>query len=236
MLFLSLAALGACGTMPRPPEPGAQAAPGTGAQAAPETGAQAAPETGTAEMAPPPVSPVRPVLPARPTARPVSAEEKRRSYTRYIVRNYKVRRELADQITRSAWVAGDRFKLPPTLLLAIMAVESSYDPKAFNGTDVGLMQINPLSHPEKVARVGGPTALYEVDKNIFVGAWALREWRNRSHTMAQALRGYSGSKTAGSTYPQRVEAQRLALENNRPPHHGSEPSPGGPLTLSQARH
>jgi hypothetical protein len=51
--------------------------------------------------------------------------------------------------------------------------------------------------------------------------------------MAQALRGYSGSKTAGSTYPQRVEARRLALENNHRPPRKSEPSPGQPLALSR---
>jgi len=216
MALAALAALSACGSLKPPPEAVAAGAP---------------PDASSAPLST--AAPVRAALSARPPAAAASLEDKRRGYARYIMRTYRVRRDLADEITKSACAAGARFKLPPALLLAVMAVESSYDPWAFNGTDVGLMQVNPRSHPEKVARVGGAAALYDVDKNIFVGAWALREWRDRSPSMAKALRGYSGSRRASASYPQRVEAQRLALESSYRPRRDGEPA--RTLALDQTR-
>lgn len=148
-----------------------------------------------------------------PGGHAVSQDEKRRGYVRYLVRKFKVNAAIADQITQSACRAGARFRLSPALLLAIMAVESSYNPVAFNGRDVGLMQVSPSSHPEKMKKIGGVEKLYEIDENILVGAWVLREFRNRTHSMHDALLRYAGSRRAGKTYPRRVEAQRVALEH-----------------------
>ncbi len=141
-----------------------------------------------------------------------SVVERQNAYARYIRRRFKVDSETASQIVKASSSAGARFRIEPALLLAIMAVESSYDPHAFNGTDVGLMQVNPHLHADKVAQVGGGDALYEIDKNIYVGAWVLREIRNRSPSMREALLHYSGSRRLGRKYPDRVEEQRLALE------------------------
>jgi soluble lytic murein transglycosylase-like protein len=140
-------------------------------------------------------------------------QEKKLAYSKYLRRNFKVDAARAGRIIDASWSAGAQFKLEPSLLLAIMAVESSYDPRAFNGTDMGLMQVNPHLHAKKVAKVGGgEQALYEIDKNVYVGAWVLREIRNHSASMRDALLHYSGASHVGRTYPDRVEAYRLALE------------------------
>jgi soluble lytic murein transglycosylase-like protein len=216
-LVAGLVALGACGTFKGAAEPelSASAPQEVPAASAPSTQppqvalANVASPNGAAPKGAPPKA-------APPQAAPspaIAQEEKRRGYVRYLVHGFKVKASLADTITRSACGAGTRFKLSPALLLAIMAVESSYDPSAFNGTDVGLMQVNPRAHPEKVAKVGGDEALYDVDNNIFVGAWALREIRNRSKSMPEALLRYAGAKKTESTYAKRVETHRLALEH-----------------------
>jgi soluble lytic murein transglycosylase-like protein len=142
----------------------------------------------------------------------VSDIQRKRAYVRYIVRNYRVEPELAQRIVSASYSAGGTFRVKPPLLLGVIAVESSFNPNAFNGVDMGLMQVNPAYHPEKIARIGGAHRLFDVDKNIYVGAWVLRQFIDATRSESNALLRYSGSQRFGRDYPVRVAAQRQALE------------------------
>jgi len=147
---------------------------------------------------------------------PPANREPPAGYGRYLVEHFKIDTTLADHITASACSAGSRFGFAPSLLLAIMAVESSYRPDAANGQSVGLMQVNAHAHADKIATIGGTRALRDIDKNVYVGAWVLRELRDRSRSMLEALARYSGAKTLATGYPQRVQAHQHALERAAP--------------------
>lgn len=151
----------------------------------------------------------RPPQPLRPI---VSDIQRKRAYVRYIVRNFRIEPDLAQRIVSASYAAGGKFRVKPPLLLGVIAVESSFNPSAFNGVDMGLMQVNPAYHPEKVARIGGADRLFDIDKNVYVGAWVLRQFIDATRSESTALLRYSGSQKFGRDYPVRVATQRQALE------------------------
>lgn len=84
--------------------------------------------------------------------------------------------------------AGQYYRLPPTLLIAVARTESQLNPAAVNvnrdgSRDVGLMQINSRWWPALQAIGIRPERLYEPCVSIWVGAWLLAD--------AVAAHGYS---------------------------------------------
>jgi soluble lytic murein transglycosylase-like protein len=60
----------------------------------------------------------------------------------WIARRYKVAPEPISRLVQEAWSVGQRAGLDPTLILAIMAVESSFNPFAQSPVGAqGLMQV-----------------------------------------------------------------------------------------------
>ena len=76
--------------------------------------------------------------------------------------------------------AASAYGLPVPLLRALAAVESNFDPSAFNanggvkGNDLGIMQINSRWLPTLEAQGMAPERIHDPCTNIHVGAWVLR--------------------------------------------------------------
>jgi len=111
---------------------------------------------------------------------------------------------LAHRIVRAAREASAATQMPLTLLLAVMAVESEFNPTARNKNDVGLMQVNPNYHPQEVGELKSPSELHKIDANIKTGARILRRYVDEeAGKVYPALRRYNGlGKT--NHYPERV--------------------------------
>ncbi len=133
----------------------------------------------------------------------------RAALAHYIARRFHVDVQTAASITREAFHAAQANNIKPTLILAVAAVESSYQPHAVNAATGarGLMQVLPRWHEGKVRRIGGERALFRIKPNIEVGAAILAEYlhleRGRLHA---ALGRYWGSMRCGD-YVRRVQAQ-----------------------------
>jgi hypothetical protein len=68
---------------------------------------------------------------SRATAVDVKALQRdQQALTQWIARRYKVAPEPVGALVREAWALGERARLDPTLILAIVAVESSFNPFA----------------------------------------------------------------------------------------------------------
>lgn len=69
--------------------------------------------------------------------------------------------------------------LNAALILAVIATESNFDRDAYNGTTLGLMQLNPVYHIERLERIKGSSAedsdLYEPRVNVLAGSDYLNE-------------------------------------------------------------
>ena len=99
----------------------------------------------------------------------------------YLSRRYKVSSLGVEPLVASAEDVGKRIGLDPLLLVAIMAVESSFNPIAESPMGAqGLMQVIPRFHQEKIVDQGSDASLLNPQTNIVVGARVLKEYLVRT--------------------------------------------------------
>lgn len=124
--------------------------------------------------------------------------------------------EMAQEITREAYRAADLNDVRPveaTLVLAVIAVESSYRPTAINRHTgaTGLMQVNAKWHQDKVRDVGGEQMLLAVAPNIRVGTAILAEYLGRERGRVDPALGRYWGSAQSDQYVQRVREQMRHL-------------------------
>jgi soluble lytic murein transglycosylase-like protein len=160
-------------------------------------------------------------LPALVAEGPIAAgrvetplEREQRAVTDYIAKRYRVSDAAVSGYVAAAYRAGEQYSLDPLLILAVMAVESRYNPVAESGVGAkGLMQVMPKFHLEKLVDHGGEEALLEPEVNIEVGARILREYQRRFHDTEAALQMYAGAfDEPTSQYANKVLAEKARLE------------------------
>ena len=109
--------------------------------------------------------------------------------------------------------------LDPLLIVAVMAVESSFDSMAVSRMGAqGLMQVIPRWHMDKIGEDAGENALFDPLLNVQVGTQVLVEGLQRFGTLQAALQYYGGARNdPEARYSKRVLAmkQRLALVSSR---------------------
>jgi soluble lytic murein transglycosylase-like protein len=137
-----------------------------------------------------------------------------RTLARFLARRYLVSLESARRVVRAAYAAAEEVGLDPLLLLAVAAVESSFNPLAESVTGAkGLMQIIPKYHPEKLRRVGGDQALFDPEASMRLGASILEEYVQRTGSLRDGLQFYNGAYLDPSAqYARKVMAERARLE------------------------
>jgi soluble lytic murein transglycosylase-like protein len=142
------------------------------------------------------------------------ALREQRAVTEFIAKRYRVAQDATAGFVASAYSAGGEWKVDPLLILAVMAVESRYNPVAESNMGAkGLMQVIPKFHPEKLAGHGGEGALLDPHVNIQVGAQILREYLRRYGETETALQMYAGAfDEPTSGYALKVLAERARLE------------------------
>jgi soluble lytic murein transglycosylase-like protein len=112
----------------------------------------------------------------------------------WISRRYRVAPEPVSRLVQEAWSVGQRASLDPTLILAIMAVESSFNPFAQSSVGAqGLMQVMTRVHDEKYEHFGGSHAAFDPVTNLRVGVQVLKECIQRAGGLEAGLRFYVGA-------------------------------------------
>lgn len=126
--------------------------------------------------------------------------------SRHIQRKYKLPEHKANHIVREAIDNGKRHQVEPELILAIIAVESTFKERAVSRVGArGLMQVMPGAHTRTVGEIGGSHELFDPAKNIHVGSWILVKYLDdHSGNLRRALLGYNGSLGTRSSFPDRV--------------------------------
>ena len=131
----------------------------------------------------------------------------------HLARRYDVAAGPARRIVETAYRAARWTGLDPILVLAVIAVESSFDPIAESAAGArGLMQIIPKYHRKKLAAHGGERALLDPVSNILVGTEILRDYVRRTGSLQAGLQYYNGaSRDASARYTRKVMAERRRL-------------------------
>ena len=141
-------------------------------------------------------------------------EREQRALTEFIARRYRVSEAAAGGFVATAYQAGHEFSVDPLLILAVVAVESRYNPVAESAMGAkGLMQIIPKYHQAKLSAAGGDEAVLDPEANIHVGARILQEYVYRRGSLEAGLQYYNGAPAdASAQYAQKVFAERRRLE------------------------
>lgn len=132
----------------------------------------------------------------------------------WIARRYRVAPEPVAALVQEAWQIGERAGLDPTLILAIMAVESSFNPFAQSTVGAqGLMQVMTRVHNDKYAAFGGTHAAFDPISNLRVGVQVLKECIRRAGSVREGLRYYVGAALLESDggYADRVLAEQTHM-------------------------
>jgi soluble lytic murein transglycosylase-like protein len=142
------------------------------------------------------------------------AVREQRAVAEFIAKRYRVAQDAAGGFVATAFRAGSEAKVDPLLILAVVAVESRYNPVAESNMGAkGLMQVIPKFHLDKLAEHGGESALLDPHVNIQVGAQILREYLRRFGETETALQMYAGAfDEPNSSYAFKVLAERARLE------------------------
>ena len=149
----------------------------------------------------------------QPGAESASLREQR-AVAEFISKRYRVAQDAIAGFVATAYRAGGESKVDPLLILAVMAVESRYNPVAESNMGArGLMQVIPKFHGDKLVEHGGESALLDPQVNIQVGAQILREYLRRFGETETALQMYAGAfDEPNSSYAFKVLAERARLE------------------------
>jgi transglycosylase-like protein with SLT domain len=132
----------------------------------------------------------------------------------HLSRRYYIAAEATGRMVAAAFRAASEVGLDPLLVLAVISVESRFNPIAESVMGAkGLMQIIPKYHRAKFDPLGGEEAVLDPESNILVGARILQEYVYRTGTLEGGLQFYNGAFSDGSAqYAQKVMAERERLE------------------------
>jgi Transglycosylase SLT domain len=113
---------------------------------------------------------------------------------KWISRRYNVALEPIGRLVQEAWAIGKHAGLDPTLILAIAAIESRFNPFAQSAMGAqGLMQVMTRVHVDKYEPFGGMHAAFDPISNLKVGVQVLRECIARAGGLEAGLRWYVGA-------------------------------------------
>ena len=143
------------------------------------------------------------------------AEEARyRALSEFVAKRYYVSQEAAFDLVTVAHRAGRQLQLDPLLIIAVIAIESRFNPIAESPAGAkGLMQIIPKYHGDKLEAFGGEQAVFEPAANIHVGAWILKEYLRRTGNLGIALQMYAGAlNDREDQYTRKVMSEHYRLQ------------------------
>ena len=112
----------------------------------------------------------------------------------WLSKKYNVAPEPLSALVAEAYAVGAKVKLEPTLILAIMAIESGFNPFAQSPVGAqGLMQVMTKIHSDKYEDFGGKLAAFDPITNLRVGVKVLQGCIARAGSLEGGLKHYVGA-------------------------------------------
>jgi soluble lytic murein transglycosylase-like protein len=145
----------------------------------------------------------------------VPEERLHRAIAEFVGKRYRVSQDVTFDLVSTAYAAGRQFGLDPLLIIAVIAVESGFNPIAESVAGAkGLMQVIPRYHGDKLQEFGGADVIYDPQINILVGSQILKEYFGRTGNMTTALQMYNGAlQDEQERYTSRVMTEKRRLKD-----------------------
>ncbi len=133
----------------------------------------------------------------------------------WLSRKYRVAPEPLSVLVAEAYDVGQKARVDPTLILAVMAIESRFNPFAQSPVGAqGLMQVLTRVHTDKYADFGGQLAAFDPVSNLRVGAKVLQDCIKQAGSIEGGLRLYVGAVSSdGSDYINKVMAEHQRIQS-----------------------
>jgi len=147
-------------------------------------------------------------------ANPKDLPKQQAAVAYWLSKKYNVAPEPLSALVAEAYETGARTKLDPTLILAIMAIESGFNPFAQSPVGAqGLMQVMTKIHSDKYESFGGRHAAFDPVTNLRVGVKVLQECIRRAGSLEGGLKYYVGAANLDSDngYASKVMAEHHRL-------------------------
>ena len=163
-------------------------------------------------------------------ANPKDLPRQQASLAYWLSKKYGVAPEPLSVLVAEAFEIGQKAKLDPTLILAIMAIESGFNPFAQSPVGAqGLMQVMTNIHHAKYENFGGKLAAFDPVTNLRVGVKVLQECIARAGSVEAGLKFYVGAANLESDggYAAKVMAEHARLQavaGGRAPTYNSSPA------------
>jgi hypothetical protein len=152
----------------------------------------------------------------RATATDPSALPKQQANVAYwLSKKYHVAPEPISALVEEAYDLGPKNDIEPTLILAVMAIESGFNPFAQSNVGAqGLMQVMTRMHSEKYEGFGGNLAAFDPVSNLRVGVKILKDDILKSGSVQGGLKLYVGDSSSpdGGSYSVKVLAEQARLK------------------------
>ena len=118
-----------------------------------------------------------------------------RGVVQHIARKYRVNASSVEQYMGYARQSGKTYNVDPYLIMAVMATESSFNPRAQSRVGAqGLMQVHTRMHKKRFKPYGSTDTVWEPKVNIQVGSSILSDYLKRyGGSERRALKAYVGA-------------------------------------------
>ena len=127
-------------------------------------------------------------------ANPKELPSRQAAVAYWLSKKYGVAPEPLSVLVAQAFEIGQKAKLDPNLILAIMAIESGFNPFAQSPVGAqGLMQVMTKIHSDKYQNFGGGFAAIDPVTNLRVGVKVLQECITRAGSIEGGLKHYVGA-------------------------------------------
>lgn len=131
-----------------------------------------------------------------------------------VAQRYRVSPDALQPIFEIAQAAGRESRVDPLLIIAVISVESRFNPYSQSPMGaVGLMQIIPRYHMDKLSGDADSRAFLDPVINVRAGARILQEFIQRQGGLMEGLQYYAGAiEDTEQTYANKVIAEKAKLE------------------------
>lgn len=155
---------------------------------------------------------------------PAQLSKEQAAVASWLSKRYRVALEPVARLVHESWTLAPKAQLDPHLILAVVAIESAFNPFAQSPMGAqGLMQVITRVHDEKFQAFGGSMAAFDPVANLRVGVQILRDCATRFGGVDEGLRCYVGAThpdTTDNGYVHKVTSEFRALKQvsaGRPP-------------------
>ena len=145
---------------------------------------------------------------------PKELPKEQAAVAQWLSRKYGVAPEPVAALVAASYDIGPKVQLDPELILAIMAIESGFNPFAQSPVGAqGLMQVMTGIHLDKYKHFGGKLAAFDPVTNLRVGVKVLQECIARAGSLEAGLRSYVGAANSDDDggYADKVMAEHQRI-------------------------